>query len=176
MGRRTQIVVIGSGKEHCSDTARKIAYEVGSEVAKRGAILVTGGLGGVMEAASQGAKAAGGFVIGVIPQDDKAQANPYCDAVVATGLGYARDFLTAYSADAIIVVEGGVGTLIEIAAAYQKAIPIISVAGSGGTADKVAGTYLDDRKIEIVLKENTPERAVNRAFSVIQPKTQEMNR
>ena len=71
-----------------------------------------------MEAASRGAKDGGGFVIGIIPQGDKAAANEFCDAVIATGIGFARDFLAAYSADAIIVVGGGAGTLIEIAAAY----------------------------------------------------------
>jgi len=130
-------------------------------VAKRGAVLITGGLGGVMEAASQGAKEAVGFVIGIVPQEEKTAANPYCDAVIATGLGYARDFLTAYSADAVIVVGGGAGTLIEVAAAYQKKIPIIALRGSGGTADSVVDTYIDDRKIEIVRGEASPEKAVD---------------
>ena len=133
-------------------------------VAKRGAVLITGGLGGVMEAASQGAKEAGGFVIGIVPQEEKTAANPYCDAVIATGLGYARDFLTAYSADAVIVVGGGSGTLIEVAAAYQQKIPIIALRGSGGTADSVVDTYIDDRKIEIVRGEASPEKAVDTAL------------
>ena len=114
-----------------------------------------------MEAASQGAKEAVGFVIGIVPQEEKTAANPYCDAVIATGLGYARDFLTAYSADAVIVVGGGAGTLIEVAAAYQKKIPIIALRGSGGTADSVVDTYIDDRKIEIVRGEASPEKAVD---------------
>jgi uncharacterized protein (TIGR00725 family) len=137
------------------------------EVARRGAVLVTGGLGGVMEAASQGAKAGGGLVIGIIPQDEMAEANTYCDAVVATGLGHARDFLTAYSADAVVVVEGGAGTLIEVAAAYQKKIPIVALKGTGGIADSIIDTYIDDRKIEKILGENSPENAVNTAFRFI---------
>jgi hypothetical protein len=144
------------------------------EVAKRGGVLLTGGLGGVMEAASRGAKEGGGFVIGIIPQDEKANANSYCDAVIATGLGFARDFLTAYSADAIIVVEGGSGTLIEVAAAYQKKIPIVAIKGTGGTADMFIDTYLDDRKIERIIGESSPEKAVSTAFSLIesaQPKS-----
>jgi uncharacterized protein (TIGR00725 family) len=139
------------------------------EVAKRGAILLTGGLGGAMEAASKGAKEAGGFVIGIVPQDDKSAANPYCDAVIATGMGFARDFLTAYSADAIIIVGGGAGTLIEVAAAYQKRIPLIAVRGSGGTADKVVDTYLDDRNLEPILAEDSPEGAVERAIRMVDP-------
>jgi hypothetical protein len=148
--------------------AYRTAYQIGMEVAKRGAVLVTGGLGGVMEAASHGAKDGGGFVIGIIPQDEKAEANMYCDAVIATGLGFARDFLTAFSADAIIVVEGGAGTLIEVAAAYQKKIPIIAIRGTGGTAERIIDTYLDDRKIERVFGENSPERAVSTAFNLIE--------
>jgi uncharacterized protein (TIGR00725 family) len=119
-----------------------------------------------MEAASKGAKEAGGFVIGIVPQDDKKAANPYCDAVIATGMGFARDFLTAYSADAVLIVGGGAGTMIEAAAAYQKKIPLIAVRGSGGTADKVVDTYLDDRKLESVLAENSPEKAVDTAVRI----------
>ena len=171
MRRRKQILVIGSGRDHCSETAYRTAYEIGMEVGKRGAILLTGGLGGVMEAASHGAKDGGGFVIGIIPQDEKSEANSYCDAVIATGLGFARDFLTAYSADAIIVVEGGAGTLIEVAAAYQKKIPIIAVKGTGGTADSIIDTYLDGRKIERIVGESSPEKAVRTAFSLIESET-----
>jgi len=168
MGRRLQILVIGSDKDHCSEAAYRTAYQIGLEVAKRGAILVSGGLGGVMEAASQGAKKAGGFVIGIIPQDNKTYANMYCDAVIATGIGSARDFLTAYSADAVIVVEGGAGTLIEVAAAYQKKIPIIAITGTGGIADRIAHTYLDDRILETILTENSPGGAVNTALGLLQ--------
>ena len=119
-----------------------------------------------MEAASHGAKEGGGFVIGIVPQDEKTAANPHCDAVIATGMGHARDFLTAYSADAVIIVGGGSGTLIEVAAAYQRQIPLIAVKGSGGTADKVVNTYLDDRKLEIVLGEDSPEKAVDTALRI----------
>jgi len=152
---------VGSDGDHCSEPAYRIAYQVGLEAAKRGAVVLSGGLGGVMEAASRGAKDADGLVIGIVPQDEKTAANPYCDVVVATGIGHARDFLTAYSGDVVIIVEGGTGTLIEAGAAYQKQIPIIAVRGSGGTADKIVDTYLDDRKLEIVLGEDSAERAVS---------------
>ena len=121
-----------------------------------------------MEAASKGAKEVGGFVIGIIPQDEKTAANPYCDAVIATGIGVARDFVTAYSADAVIIVGGGAGTMIEVAAAYQKRIPIIAITGTGGTADRVVDTFIDDRKIEIVLGEDSPEKAVDTALRLVQ--------
>lgn len=168
MTRRKQILVIGSDKDHCSETAYRTAYQVGAEAAKRGAVLLSGGLGGVMEAASRGAKEAGGLVIGIIPQDAMKAANPYCDVVIATGIGHARDFLTAYSADAIIVVEGGSGTLIEIAAAYQKMIPIIAIRGSGGIADRMIDSYVDDRRLEVVLGEASAEKAVDTALRLVE--------
>jgi len=167
MTRRAQILVIGFAKEHCPEIAYKAAYEVGLEVARRGALLISGGLGGVMEAASHGAKDGGGFVIGIVPQDDKGAANEFCDAVIATGMGFARDFVTAYSADAIIIVGGGAGTMIEVAAAYQKAIPIIALKGTGGMADRLVDTYIDDRKVERILGENTPQKAVETALALI---------
>jgi uncharacterized protein (TIGR00725 family) len=140
---------------------------VGMEVARRGAILISGGLGGVMEAACRGANDGGGFVIGIVPQDDKAAANEFCNAVIATGIGFARDFVTAYSADAVIIVGGGAGSMIEVAAAYQKGIPIIAVRGTGGMADRLVDTYIDDRKIERILGENTPQKAVETALALI---------
>ena len=167
MPRRKQILVIGFGKDHCPATAYDAAYQVGLEVAQRGGVLISGGLGGVMEAACRGATDGGGFVIGIIPQDDKAAANDFCDAVIATGIGFARDFITAYSADAIIVIGGGAGTMIEIAAAYQKKVPIIAVKGTGGAADRLVDTYIDDRKVERILGENTPQKAVETAFALI---------
>jgi len=171
MPRRVQILVIGFGKDHCPETACEAAYQVGLEVARRGALLISGGLGGVMEAASRGAKDGGGFVIGIVPQDDKRAANEFCDGVIATGIGFARDFLTAYSADAIIIVGGGAGTMIEVAAAYQKGIPIIALKGTGGMADRLVDTYIDDRKIERILGEATPQKAVETALALIKSNT-----
>lgn len=165
--KKPQILVIGFGDNHCTDRAYDLAYEVGKEIAERGAILVTGGLKGVMEAASRGAKSEGGLVVGIIPQDSKASANPYNDVVISTGVGHSRDFITAYSADAVIVVGGGSGTLIEACAAYLKAKPIIALVGSGGVADRIVDTYLDDRCLTRVVGEKEPRRAVERALSLV---------
>jgi len=168
MARRKQVLVIGFGRDDCPEIAAQAAYQVGLEVARAGAVLITGGLGGVMEASSKGAKEGGGFVIGIIPQDEKNAANKFCDAVIATGIGFARDFLTAYSADAIIVVGGGAGTVIEVAAAYQKRIPIVAMKGTGGAADRLDDTYIDDRKIERILGETTARGAVETALALIE--------
>jgi len=165
--RKKQILVVGYGEDQCTDVAYKTAYQVGLEIAKWGMILITGGLGGVMEAASRGAGDGGGLVIGILPQDDTRKSNIYCDAVIATGIGLARDFVTAYSADAVIVVGGGAGTLIELCAAYQRKTPIISVKGTGGVADRFADGYIDDREVERILQEDSAEAAVRLAISLV---------
>ena len=162
--RKPQILVIGYGEAHCPSDAYKTARVVGAEVARQGAVLVTGGLGGVMRAASEGARNEGGLVVGIVPQSEKEYANPFCDVVIATGIGHARDFITAYSADAVIVVGGGVGTMVEASAAYLQRIPIVSIRGSGGTADKIADSYLDDRRLVKVEGETSPVKAVERAI------------
>ncbi len=125
---------------------------------------MTGGLGGVMEAACRGAKERGGTVVGIIPHEDMSYANQYCDIIIPTGIGFSRNYVTAYSADSAIVVGGGAGTFVEACVAYQKGKPIVALAGSGGTADKIAGTYLDDRKTVRVLSASSPKEAVDQAL------------
>ncbi|HZD13480.1 MAG TPA: TIGR00725 family protein, partial [Candidatus Binatus sp.] len=136
----------------------------GDQIASRGAVLVTGGLSGVMEAASKGAKDRGGLVVGIIPHEDMSYANPFCDIIVPTGLGFARNYVTAYSADSVVVVGGGAGTLVEACVAYQKGKPIVALTGSGGTADKIAGTFLDDRQVVKVMSAATPREVVDLAY------------
>ena len=138
----------------------KTAYETGMEVAKSGAVLITGGLDGVMKAASHGAKDGGGLVIGIIPQNDFSFANEYCDVVVPTGMGLARDFLTALSGDGVIIIGGGSGTLSETCAAYMHKKPIVAIKTSGGIAEKYADTYLDHRKNVIITGVSSPKEAV----------------
>lgn len=93
----------------------QMAFEVGSLIAKNNAILVCGGLGGVMEAAAKGAKQAGGHTLGILPGSSHQEANPYIDISIATGLGYTRNSLVAMNADSLIAVDGQYGTLSEIA-------------------------------------------------------------
>ena len=143
--RKIQIAVVGYNKDKCTEQARILAYEVGKEVARAGAVLVCGGLGGVMESACKGSKENNGFTIGIIPQDEFSFANGFCDVVICTGIGFARDFIIASSADGIIAIGGGVGTLIEMAAGYMIKKSIVVIAGSGGVADTYAGKYLDER-------------------------------
>jgi len=171
INRRVQLVVIGSAADHCTPEASELAHRAGAEAARRGAVLLTGGLGGVMESACRGAKENRGVTVGIIPQDETRYANQYCDIVIATGIGWARDFATANSADAIILIGGGAGALIETCAGYLKGKPIIAIEGSGGTADRTKATYLDERESVMILSERDPEKAVARALELARQRT-----
>lgn len=105
----------------------KEAEEVGKLIALRGAILICGGLIGVMESASKGAKSQGGITVGILPQNDTKEANPYIDIPIATGLGMGRNVIIARSADALIAVGGEYGTLSEIAFALQMDKPVVGI-------------------------------------------------
>ena len=137
---------------------------VGRAIAREGGTVVCGGLRGVMEAACKGAHDAGGLSVGIVPSADSAQANRYCDIVIATGLGWSRNFVVANSGDAMVVVGGGAGTLIEIAAAYQSSKPIVAVRGTGGVADVWAGRYIDDRRTVKIIEGASPKVAVKKVM------------
>jgi len=119
------IAVIGGGQ--CNKKEARLAEEVGRELAKRGAVLVCGGLGGVMEAACRGASAGGGTTIGILPGEDSRAANPHVQIPIATGMGYARNIAVVRSAGAVIAVGGSYGTLSEISYALQGGTPVIGL-------------------------------------------------
>ena len=126
------IAVIGGGT--CTKDELTLAYETGQLVAARGAILVCGGLGGVMEGAARGAKSNGGVTVGILPGTDAAAANSYIDVPLATGLGEMRNFLIVRVAQALIAIGGGIGTLTEIAVAQRTGKPVIGLHDSFGNA------------------------------------------
>ena len=118
-----QIAVIGAGR---ADTdAERRAAEVGRLLAEHGCTLVCGGEGGVMAAAARGAKEAGGTTIGVLPGESRADANPWIDYAVATGIGHARNLAVVASGDAVIAVAGEWGTLAEIGFARKLGRPVV---------------------------------------------------
>jgi uncharacterized protein (TIGR00725 family) len=119
------IGVIGGGD--CSDEVYKLAEQVGERIAKAGAVLVCGGLSGVMESASKGAKKAGGTTIGILPGIDKSQANSYIDFPVVTGLGEGRNLLVIRNSDVVIALPGEYGTLSEIGFCLKLGKPIIGL-------------------------------------------------
>ncbi|OGO15584.1 MAG: TIGR00725 family protein [Chloroflexi bacterium RBG_16_48_7] len=119
------IAVVGGGK--CTPEEAVVAESVGRELAKRGAILVCGGLGGIMEAACKGASSEGGITIGILPSDNADTANPYVQIPIATGMGEARNLVIVRTARAVIAVSGEYGTLSEIAFALKNNKPVIGL-------------------------------------------------
>ena len=119
------IAVIGGSS--CTKNEWAVAHETGRLLADRGAIVVCGGLGGVMEAAAQGAKSNGGVTVGILPGTDPAAANAYIDVPLATGLGEMRNLLIVRVAQALIAIGGGIGTLSEIALAQRTEKPVIGL-------------------------------------------------
>ncbi|HDQ45401.1 MAG TPA: TIGR00725 family protein [bacterium] len=120
-----QIAVIG-GREVSRETLEK-AETVGRLIAERDAVLICGGMGGVMEAACRGARSAGGMTVGILPTASRLDANRFVDIVIPTNLGVARNAVIIQAADAAIAVGGGYGTLSEMAFALQKGIPLVSI-------------------------------------------------
>jgi len=158
--KKRQILVVGNNEDSSTPELEKVAYETGLEVAKSGSVLITGGLGGVMRAACHGAKDADGLTVGIIPQNDSSFANEYCDIVIPSGIGLARDFLNALSADGVIIIGGGSGTLSETCAAYMHKKPIVAIKNTGGTAEMFADKYLDHRQNVKIAGVNSPKEAV----------------
>ena len=145
--KRIRIAVIGGSRP--GRQAVDNAYEVGRLIARAGGMVVCGGLGGVMEAACRGAREEGGLTVGILPGGSPADANPWVDLPIATGLGYTRNALVVMNADAVVAVDGEYGTLSEIA--YGK------IHGK-----KVVGLATWDVKgVEIAA---TPEEAVGMAL------------
>ena len=160
-GRRTQVSVIGTGMCERDSEVALLAEDVGRRLAEAGVVLVCGGLGGVMEAASRGAAGAGGTVIGVVPWDSPADANPHCTHVVSTGIGYARNLAVVASGEAVIAVGGEWGTLSEIGHARQLGRAVVALRGwtlkGEGSMESAPG----------IVPASTPEEAVAAALAAI---------
>ena len=120
-----RIGVIGS--HDCDAAVRQVAHRVGELVAQSGAVLVCGGLGGVMEAAAEGARGEGGLTVGILPGSDPGAANPGIAIAIPTGLGEARNSLVVGASDAVIAISGGWGTLSEAAFCLKNDVPLITL-------------------------------------------------
>src|SRR5437773_10853304 len=174
MTRPILITVIGKAardpKDPVPPEAIAAAEEVGRLLAEWGAVVVSGGLSGVMEAVSRGAKSANGLVVGILPGFDKRDANAYVDIALPTGMGWMRNTLTVRVADAVIMISGGIGTLNELTVAYEDK-PTVILEGTGGWSDRIravayGGKHLEEAKIAELHFAQTPEEAVELAFSL----------
>ena len=174
MSRPLLITVIGKSARAPSDPvpprALAAAEEVGRRLAERGAVVVSGGLSGVMEAVSRGAKSANGLVVGILPGFDKREANPYVDIALTTGMGWMRNTLTVRAADAVIMISGGIGTLNELTVAYEDK-PTVILEGTGGWSDRIReiayeGKHLDEANRAELHFAKTPAEAVDLALKL----------
>src|SRR3989338_628534 len=181
--RKLQIGVMGS----CADLKytkkiEQLAFDVGKFIAQSGFITVYGAekdYDSLSTAASRGAKSVGGLTVGVTYGKGKNiwDKNGTTDVIISSGLerGGGREFVLVNSCDVIIIISGGSGTLNEAAIAYQLNIPIIALVGTGGWADKLAGTYIDDRQRFKVLPAQTPTEAVTTALSLAAAPAADLN-
>jgi uncharacterized protein (TIGR00725 family) len=144
------VAVVGPGD--AAERHAAAAEEVGRLIAGRGATLVCGGLGGVMEAACRGARAGGGTTLGILPGGDRADANPHVDVALPTGLGEARNALVVRAADSVVAIGGRYGTLSEIALALRAGKPVIG---------------LDTWDVDGIQVVDGPEAAVRAAFDAL---------
>jgi uncharacterized protein (TIGR00725 family) len=150
------VAVIGSAS--CSPEIAAVAEQVGRQIARQRAVLVCGGRGGVMEAACRGAKAEGGTTVGILPGTDRQDANAFVDIPIVTGLGEARNAIVVRTADAVIAVSGGYGTLSEIGLALKMGRPVVGL-----------GTWelgQQGRSVGGVLQADTPAQAVAQALAL----------
>lgn len=152
-----KIFIAVVGESHASPEIAVLAEIVGAEIAKAGAILVCGGLKGVMEYACKGAKSEGGTTIGILPGSKRENANPYIDYPIITGIGYARNKLVVKTGHVVIAVGGSYGTLSEIAFALGYEIPVVGLK----TWAFVHHSNVVDTKVHYV---NTPKEAVKEAM------------
>jgi len=123
--RRRLIAVCGESDPQTS--LANLAFELGRGIAERDAVLICGGLTGVMEHAARGARSAGGLTIGLLPGEDPIEANEYIDVAIASGLGHARNAILARTADCVVALGGGLGTLSEIALALRNGRPTVGI-------------------------------------------------
>ena len=149
--------VSGSSRAEPAEVAA--AERVGELVASRGGVVVTGGLGGIMEAACCGAKAAGGLTLGVLPGLRRADANRWVDVALPTGMGEMRNALLVRACDVLIAIGGEFGTLSEVALALKSGIPVIGL----GTWELSKG----GREVDAVRGAESPESAVELAFRLV---------
>ncbi|MDI1443606.1 TIGR00725 family protein [Polyangium sp. 6x1] len=167
--RRFVLAAVGSAGGLSADI-ETACVELGRRAIEVGFRVVTGGLGGVMEAVSRGAHSSSawreGDVLGVLPAYDRDAANPYVDIVVPTGMQIGRNVVVVAMSDVVVAIGGGAGTLSEIAIAWQLGKPIISLAGSGGWSQRLAGECIDARRRDTVHAAEDAEQAITLALEL----------
>jgi len=151
---RKTIATVGPNAPGCPADLYEFGLITGKWLADKGFAIINGGRGGWMEAICKGAHMSEryrhGATVCILPSSDPGEANPYCDIIIPTGLGLARNFMVANSAEVVLAAGGGAGTLSEIAYAWQLGKTIIAVTSFGGWAARLAGERLDYRRSDII--------------------------
>jgi len=162
--RRAVIGVIGDGMP--GSVRERIAAEVGAALARAGVHLVCGGLGGCMEGASRGYKEANGsgICLGLLPGTSRAEANPWVDLAIPTGVNSAQGALVVMAVDAAIVLGGGGGTLSEVGLLLRDGKPVVTIAGTGGAAEMVGGQQLGKARVRLARSAEEAVRMVLEAL------------
>lgn len=167
--RRPVAAVIGAAS--ASDAMLGAAETIGRGLVGAGLRVATGGLGGVMTAASRGARQSVGWsdgcVIGILPGLVASEANPFVDIVIPTGMNYGRNSILVSMADVVVAVGGGSGTLSEIALAWQHGKPIVALDLGEGWSARLAGTRLDHRREDLLHPAGSADEAVALAVSLV---------
>ncbi len=160
-----------AGANTASEAILNAAEAIGAGLVNAGFRVATGGLGGVMTAASRGARLAAGWsdgsVIGVLPGLVAAEANPFVDLAIPTGMNYARNTILVAMADVVVAIGGGSGTLSEIALAWQHGKPIVTLDLGEGWSARLAGERLDHRRDDLLHRATSAEEAVSLAVMLV---------
>jgi uncharacterized protein (TIGR00725 family) len=157
MNKKKFIAVIGGSE--CSPQEAELAEEVGRELARQGAFLICGGLGGIMAAVCKGASSEGGVTIGILPGGSRHTANPYVQIPIVTNLGEARNVVLVKSAEAVIAIGGGYGTLSEIGHALRNGIPVVGL--------NTWSLSRNDQSDDSIILAQDPAEAVKKAIGSI---------
>ena len=157
-----QVGIIGPNDLLCSKELYDFGFGLGKKIAAPDRIFISGGKGGFMEAVFKGVKVSGnsftGQTVGILPEEDKHQSNNYCDIIIPSGLGIARNILIINSSDIIIAAGGGAGTLSELAFAWQKGKEVLCFSGFAGWTQKLAGVNIDERFKDLLKEVHSVEQ------------------
>ncbi len=169
---RTRVVSIVGGRD-VSPPVLAVAQAIGRGLVDAGYRIATGGMTGVMEAASRGGRESPnwreGMVVGMLPSLDPSQANPYVDIAIPTGLNIARNTLLVAMADVVVAIAGGAGTLSEIALAWQLNKPVVALDLGEGWSAELAGRRLDGRDVPAIVRATTAQEVVQAVGQAKQP-------
>ncbi len=175
--RRRIIAVIGPAQSGCTSEILLFAEKLGVLLIDAGFRIVTGGYDGIMKAVFIGAKKSlkyrEGDTVGIIMSLNPGDANEYADIVITTGIRNARNQIVTSTADAVVAIAGGAGTLSEVAFAWKFNKPIIAVTGLGGWSEKIAGKFIDNQQDKPVISASTVEDVIKNLITLFREKPED---